>query len=455
MGSEDLSATSDIKKKRSSKDRNVLLLGLGFVLVIGVWLIYTRPLKENYIALTPEIPGGYNTENYVFESSVTIFGKSIEMGVPIREIVSFDISSDESTLVAYTASPDRTTRRLVVDLKTNDVKVSPVVYEGYTIFPQWIENNKYVTQKYGTSNDALDTLIVEDLVMGEVSEIFLSNFKSKIYYRGFNRISPDEKWITNGQLDFFNIKEKQPLSISGPEEDIATLWFSDSKRIIGCHNWQVSIWNIETQKSQLLNIKMPDNTWENYKLMNCTDELVWLVEDKVVVGNFYYDLGDDDWGECPCPQDWLIVDLEKLSATIVPNTKFMVTDPESGLAVAVWNRYNANGSSGIPHVTLYDRSGAVLKKKVFDVMPNIESNRHNVSIVDKSHIFYSKLTEYYDPYSSVRSVVELVLLNLDEGTEKVLATSLNYGSGHLLSDKNTWIATSGNKLIKGKIDENK
>lgn len=426
------------------------MFGLTFLLIIAALLIYTRPPKEEYTVITPE--EDRHSPQEPVESTMVVFGNPIKIDASVKEFISIDISPDESTLVTYLGgSPDRSARRLVVDLKTNEVVVSPKIYTGYPNSPEWINGNKYVTYTYGTEQDQGHTLAIEDLKSGEISEIPLSNFSSRIHSFLFNEISPDGTWVTNGLLDFFDIKGKRPLSIPGPDEDTATLWFSDSKRILGCHNSQFTIWNIETGQSQTLVVDMPDNTLGDspIRLVNCTSDLIWLIQDKVVVGNFYYNEGES---EDPV-QDWVIVDLEKSSTIFIPDTKILTTDTKTGLAVAVWNRYNANGSSGIPHVTLYDRNGTKLKEKVFDIVPGIETNRYNISLIDRSHVFYWRLTDYDDNLEPAR--MELVVLDLDTGIEKVIGGSLNYDSGQLLSDKNTWIATSGNELIKGKIDETK
>jgi hypothetical protein len=294
--------------------------------------------------------------------------------------------------------------------------------------------------------DFTDSRIV---ALSEGSDLVLYDIKSGTDIRIKNQenifagvLSPDgNTYVFDTLLGIraYDLNTGMLVDISTSQYDGASAWYVDSQHMLGYHESGenlfeagkgriLGVWNIRTKEfSPLLEGKIEQKSIRN---------VTWIVPDSIARVNAGWDDGSFDY--LVDIHNDRVVDLGDTSSALMAG---MRDDSARGYFAIV----RGPVEEGVPvSATLY---------KGLDMVASVEIlggySREYVQIVDKDHLLYLR-KEIRN--SGGISTVELVELNLTDGTETVIKTfSKPFAILSLAPDYETWVVGAGNQFFFGKL----
>lgn len=256
-------------------------------------------------------------------------------------------------------------------------------------------------------------------------------------------LSPDGKYYvfdTMKGIRKYNLENKTTEIITEGQYDGATAWFDDSQRMLGFKETGEKIFDAGIGR-QVGIWKIQDKTFVPFASASIPSKLIrnatWIIPDKVARINTGWDDGSHDYiWEIDTGK---VLDLGDTSLALMGGIE---EDDSLGLFALV-NGYADSGKEIV--ASIYKGS-----EKIHSISLSAQYFRESLEIVNEDTLIY--IRKHMDSKFQIDKV-ELVLLDFKTGIESILQeiSPREYSTVSLYTDKNTWILSSKNKFIIGKI----
>lgn len=405
------------------KSHNILVIILFALLIIiaGVFLI----TKKN--SPSPEFKNADSIEE-INISDLPIFKNGLEAEGIVLDELGYHTFSKDGKYFVFTGiknSEETPTKTYLLNVKTGETTLLPgILLRGF-------EDNRIVSLFRGSN------LVLYEI---ETANTYSIPTDGSVFS---GTLSPDGKYYvfnTLGGIRRYNLENKITEIISEGQYDGATAWFDDSQRMLGFKENGVKIFDAGIER-QLGTWNTEDKTFTPFITESIPPTSIrsatWVIPDKVARINTGWDDGSFDYIlEIDTRK---VVDLGDTSGALMGGIE---EDDSLGLFSLI------NGYADVDNEIVASMYKGFAK--IHSISLLTQYYRESLKIVDEDTLLY--IRKHMDVKFRIDRV-ELVLLDLKTGTETTLQElpPAEYSRVSLYSDKNTWVLSSKNKFIIGKI----